>query len=68
MAREKRFIIIEKKKMGRPTVSPKVNNYRIRLTDEELAMLNKCCEITGLTKADVLRLGIEKVYTDFNKD
>ncbi len=50
--------------MGRPTEAPKTNQYRIRLTDAELETLNKCCEVTGLSKADVIRLGIQKVYND----
>ena len=51
-------------KMGRPTEAPKVNQYRIRLTDNELELLNKCCALTGLSKADVIRLGIQKVYEE----
>lgn len=50
--------------MGRPTDAPKTNQYRIRLTDNELELLNKCCEFTGLNKADVIRLGIQKVYDE----
>ena len=50
--------------LGRPTDSPKTNNYRIRMTDEELLKLEKCCEQTGLSKADVIRLGIDKVYVE----
>lgn len=50
--------------MGRPTENPKTNNYRIRMTDEELLKLEKCCEQTGLSKADVIRLGIDKVYME----
>ncbi len=54
----------EKKKIGRPTENPKSNGYRIRMTDEELRKLNVCCEKTGLSKADVIRLGIFKVYQE----
>nr|DAJ58128.1 MAG TPA: NikA, BACTERIAL CONJUGATION, RELAXASE, DNA [Caudoviricetes sp.] len=52
--------------MGRPYTagSPKTNNYRIRMTDEELRKLELCCERTGLSKADVIRLGIDKVYME----
>lgn len=50
--------------MGRPTNSPKTNNYRIRMTDEELKKLEECCGKTGLSKADVIRLGIGKVYEE----
>lgn len=56
----------EKKKMGRPYTaeSPKTNNYRIRMTDEELKKLEMCCEKTGLSKADVIRKGITLVYKE----
>lgn len=50
--------------MGRPTDAPKVNNYRLRMTDEELRKLEICCERTGLSKADVIRLGIDKIYQE----
>ncbi|MCM1256497.1 MAG: hypothetical protein NC307_01430 [Roseburia sp.] len=50
--------------MGRPTDSPKTNNYRIRMTDEELLKLEECCNRMGLSKANVIRLGIDKVYMD----
>lgn len=53
--------------MGRPTEAPKVNQYRIRLTDEELQLLNECCTLTGLNKADVIRLGIQTVYNENKK-
>ena len=56
-----------KKKMGRPTDAPKVNNYRLLMTDEELRKLEICCERTGLSKADVIRLGIDKIYQETQK-
>ena len=40
------------------------NQYRIRLSDEELQKLDFCCEKTGLSKADVIRKGIDKVYQE----
>ena len=52
---------------GRPTEDPKVNQYRIRLTDEELEKLNYCSKTTGKTKADIIREGIDKVYNELNK-
>lgn len=48
--------------MGRPTDNPKTNGYRIRLTDTELQKLEECCRLAKLSKADVIRLGIDKVY------
>ena len=53
-------------KMGRPTDNPKDNSYRIRMSDEDLRKLNVCCEKTGMSKADVIRLGIFKVYQEVN--
>lgn len=61
------MITVEKKKMGRPTDNPKNNNYRIRMTDEELEKLEICCERTGLSKADVIRKGIDLVYREIAK-
>lgn len=58
----------DKSKMGRPTESPKTNGYRIRMTDEDLRKLNVCCEKTGMSKADVIRLGIFKVYQEVTKE
>lgn len=50
---------------GRPPKSDSRNNqYRIRMSDDELEKLEKCCEITGLSKAEVIRRGIEKVYQE----
>lgn len=53
---------------GRPKSSnPKKNDLRIRMTDDEIEILNICSEKTGLNKSDVIRLGIQKVYKDVNK-
>jgi predicted DNA-binding protein len=49
---------------GRPTSDPKINQYRIRLSDKEIKMLEYCCEKTGLSKSDVVRRGIEKMYNE----
>ena len=52
-------------KMGRPkkdiTRDIKVNT---RLTEEEEEKLLYCCEVLGLTKAEVVRKGIDKVYNE----
>ena len=47
---------------GRPTTDPKKHETRIRMSDREIEMLEICCKKTGLTKADVIRQGIELVY------
>ena len=52
---------------GRPTGDPKNHQQRIRMSDNEMMMLEYCCEATGKTKADIIRLGIKKVYEELKK-
>lgn len=53
--------------MGRPTDSPKVNNTRIRLSDEDMQKLEFCKTQTGMTYADIIRKGIDNVYQELKK-
>jgi predicted DNA-binding protein len=46
--------------------TPKHNQYRLRMSDDEMEMLEQCCERTGMTKAEVIRRGIELVYEEEN--
>ena len=55
------------KKKGRPTDNPKTNNTRIRMTDNEVKKLNYCCEKTGKSKSDIIRMGIQLVYENIQK-
>ena len=51
-------------KMGRPlSNNPRNNKLFIRLTDEENSDLEKCCEITEKSKAELVRDGL-KLVTD----
>lgn len=52
---------------GRPTDDPKTHQQRIRMSDKDVEMLEYCCLATGKTKADIIRLGIKKVYEDIKK-
>ncbi len=61
MARE-RVETLEKVKMGRPTENPRTEQYRIRLTKEEVELLAECSEKSGKSKADVLRAGLDLFY------
>ena len=47
---------------GRPTDDPKRHDTRIRMSDREVEMLNYCCEVYGLTKAEVIRQGVKELY------
>lgn len=47
---------------GRPTTDPKNHETRIRMSDEDVRLLEICCQKTGLSKAEVIRQGIREVY------
>ena len=47
---------------GRPTSEPENHETRIRMSDEDIRLLEICCQKTGMTKADVIRQGIREVY------
>jgi hypothetical protein len=55
-------ISVEKKKMGRPTDSPKTYRESFRLSESDMAKINFCINKTGMSKTDVIRRGIDKVY------
>ena len=52
---------------GRPTDSKKNLNTRVRLSNEDVSMLEFCCEMTGMKKSEIIRLGIKKVYEEVKK-
>lgn len=52
---------------GRPTSEPKNHETRIRMSDEDIRLLEICCQKTGMTKADVIRQGIREVYEKINE-
>lgn len=52
---------------GRPTDSPKKHETRIRMSDEDVKILEYCCKTTGMSKADVIRQGIREVYAKTQK-
>ena len=52
---------------GRPTNEPKNNWTGFRLSDNDIEKLNYCVEKTGMSKADIVRKGIDLVYQQINK-
>ena len=42
--------------------NPKSNQYRLRLSDEELEMLDFCCNKLGMKKSEILMAGLKKMY------
>lgn len=50
-----------------PSKDPKRHETRIRMSDSDIEKLEYCCKVTGLTKADVIRRGIDLVYAETKK-
>lgn len=54
------------KKMGRPTDNPKDIALKVRLDKATAEKLDECVKIMEVSKAEVLRQGVHKVYDDLN--
>ena len=56
-------------KTGRPPTGETTKNkgYRLRMTDGDVEKLEYCCEVFGLTKAEVIRAGINMAYNEAQK-
>lgn len=52
---------------GRPTDDPKKNRVNFRLSDEDIEMLEQCCNISGKSKTEIVRQGIREVYEKIKK-
>lgn len=52
---------------GRPTTDPKILNTRIRLSEQDIQLLDFCCDKTGKSKAEIIRMGIKEVYEKIKK-
>lgn len=56
-------------KTGRPKIdNPRKNNTRIRMTDDEVKMLDYCSKQTGKTKTDVVIEGIQRIYNELQDE
>jgi hypothetical protein len=55
------------KKMGRPTDNPKDITMKIRFDKDTSEMLEKCSEHMGVSRAEVVRRGVRKLYDDLKK-
>ncbi|RGX54453.1 hypothetical protein DWV16_13770 [Anaerotruncus sp. AF02-27] len=54
----------EKKKMGRPTDSPKTRVIRARVDAETARMLDEYCARKQKTYSETIRDGIKRLYED----
>lgn len=49
---------------GRPTDEPKKIRLELRLSDYDAEKIDFCCKVLGMSKAEVIRRGIERVYQE----
>jgi hypothetical protein len=50
-----------------PSKDPKVYETRIRMSETEREKLRYCCEQTGKTQADIIRMGVSEIYEKLKK-
>lgn len=53
--------------MGRPSDDPKTKRLEMRISDKDLEKLDFCCKQTGLSRAEVIRQGIQRTYEELKK-
>ena len=54
-------------KIGRPTDNPAVNQFRIRLTNEDLIKLNECSDRLKINKSDIVRKCINDLHESLSE-
>ena len=54
-------------KMGRPTENPKNKRMSIRVTEDDMRLLEECCKSSGETQYEVVMKGIQMVYETIKK-
>lgn len=52
---------------GKMTDDPKAFQTKIRMSEEDIMILDYCVKVTGKTKADIIREGIRKVYAELTE-
>ena len=57
-----------RKKMGRPTDSPKDITIKIRFDKESSDKLVECSEQMKISRAEVVRRGVKKMFDDLDKN
>lgn len=55
------------KKGTKLTDNPKDYMLRVRMDEETLRRLDKCCEVTNLSRSEVVRKGIQEQYAEITK-
>ena len=55
------------KKMGRPTDSPKIIDIRFHFDKDTVEKLEECSKTMQITRAEVVRRDVRKMYDDLEK-
>lgn len=55
------------KKLGRPTDNPKDITIKIRFDKDTAHKLEECSEQMALSRAEVVRRGVQKMHDDLKK-
>jgi len=50
--------------MGRPTDNPKNTTIKLRVDDDTAEKLEKCSKVLKMSKSEVLRQGVKRIYDD----
>lgn len=53
--------------MGRPTDNPKNTSIKFKADDKTVRKLKECSEILNVSRAEVLRQGVHRMYDDLKK-
>lgn len=52
------------RKIGRPTIDPKPYELKVRISDVDKEKLEHIQKVTKMSKSDIVRKGIDKVYEE----
>ena len=53
---------------GRPTTNKKTERLEIRLAPDELAIMQECADILGISKTEVINKGVKLVKAEIDKE
>ena len=51
-----------------PTGKARVKTVETRMSEIELERLDYCCEMTGKTKSEIIRIGVNVLYAQLKQD
>ena len=55
------------KKTWKNLKNPKDVTIRARVDEQTVKKLDKCCDSLAVTRSDIIRKGIDKIYDDVSK-